>query len=357
MKRLVLAAVLTVFCLTLAACGGKDPVSGYKSGDVTLGQYKGITYTAESVDVTDAEVDQYIKDYFLSQHKVAVPVEDRDTVEYGDIVNIDYYGFMDGVQFDGGSASGFDLTIGSGQFIDGFENGLIGHAVGENVELNLTFPDPYETNPDYAGQPVMFLVDINSISVEELPEFTDELVEAYSEYSTVAEYTSETRSLLVSEKEAAAESSMNYQVVKQLIANTTFNADLAELIYKGRENLRTSYDSMYNSYYGFDGASFYSYIYGMNVDEYEDYLEAQAKISVEYSMILSAIVEKEGITVTDEEIEVKAEEMMESYNLGSVDALYETLRTNYKTSGKEIVRIQAAMDKAASLVYDSAIAQ
>lgn len=356
MKKLVLAAILTVFCCSLVACGKSNPITGYKAGDVTLGQYKGIAYTAESTVVEDSEVDTYIENNFLAQHKVNVLVTDRDYVTDGDTVNIDYSGYHNGEQFEGGTAYGADLTIGSHMFIEGFEESLVGHNIGESLALDLTFPVPYDNDPDLAGEDVTFYVTINSISAPELPEFTDELVAENTEYETAAEYRQYVYDGLKSQKEASAESSMQYQVAKQVIANATFNKQLSKDILKAKNNMIAQYDSAYSAY-GVDGATFFNYIYGMTAEQYDEYMEASAKMSIEYSYVISAIADQENITASDEEVEIKAEEMMESYGVETVEDLYVMLANNFGAAGVDVVRTQTILDKAADVIFSSAVAK
>ena len=168
-KKIMSLAAVVLTAGMLSACG-KDAayLSEIKASDyVTLGEYKGIEVTQPEPEVTDEYVDSYIE-YLRSQRAVAVEVTDRTTVQEGDTVNIDYTGYRDGVAFEGGTAQGDSLTIGSGRFIDGFEEGLIGTSVGETVTLELTFPDNY-TNAELAGAAVTFDVTVNSISVSETP--------------------------------------------------------------------------------------------------------------------------------------------------------------------------------------------
>ena len=156
---------------------------------VTLGDYKGLEVVSNVVTITDADVDAYIE-YMLSMSGGALEeVTDRDVVENGDVANIDYIGKKDGVAFDGGTAEGYDLGIGTGTFIPGFEEGLVGVKKGETVDLNLTFPENYSA-ADLAGAEVVFTVTVNGIYKEVTPEFTDEYVAelGIENISTVEEY-------------------------------------------------------------------------------------------------------------------------------------------------------------------------
>ena len=152
--------------LLLSGCGMKEEDMKYlkdfdPSKYVTLGEYKGMNITIPKTEVTDEDVDSYI-DYLLSANESYVDITDRDVAQNGDVANIDYEGKKDGVAFDGGTAQGYDLNLGSGVFIDGFEDGVVGMKVGETKDLTLTFPDNY-ANEDLAGAEVVFTVTLNSI--------------------------------------------------------------------------------------------------------------------------------------------------------------------------------------------------
>ncbi len=179
MKKKILALVMALSMVMLCACG--DANAEYlkdfdASKYVTLGEYKEISVqmTQTEPSVSDEYLDGYIE-YLLSNDAIYTEVTDR-TVEVGDITNIDYEGKIDGVAFDGGTAQGQELTIGSGMFIDGFEDGMIGMEIGETRDVETTFPDPYANNPDLAGKVAIFTVTLNSISIAETPELTDEYV-------------------------------------------------------------------------------------------------------------------------------------------------------------------------------------
>ena len=239
MKKKMLAVLLTVaVSMTAVACGDKaseeqgtetvkettetaqqdttaaeavTAVGGYMKDlnaedYVTLGEYKGVEVTLDEPEVTDEYLDGYIE-YVQQNNAVSTPVTDR-AVEMGDVVNIDYVGKIDGVAFDGGSAQGSDLTIGSGQFIDGFEDGCIGMKVGETKDVEATFPDPYKNNPDLAGKVAVFTVTVNSISVEEIPELTDEYVQSLSleGCTNVEEYRAYVYDVLLEQQQESYES-------------------------------------------------------------------------------------------------------------------------------------------------------
>ena len=141
---------------------------------VTLGQYEGIEVPASEIAVTQAQIEAEIAE-LLSEHSETKEVTDR-AAKLGDTVDIDYEGYMDGEQFEGGTGNNPSLELGSGSFIDGFEDGIVGHKVGDNFDLDLSFPDPYPNNPDLAGKPVTFIVTLNSITETVEPTLTDAFV-------------------------------------------------------------------------------------------------------------------------------------------------------------------------------------
>ena len=191
MKKRTAYLLILSLILSLTGCGGTGGSAGNAGGAaaasqsensaldtadlsklVTLGQYKNLELSVNSAKVTQEDIDAQIENA-LSSEAEQVEVTNR-AVKEGDIVNIDYEGKKDGVAFDGGTAQGYDLTIGSGTFIDGFEDGLIGAKIGDTLDLNLTFPENYGA-AELAGQDVVFTVKVNSIKEEKLPELTDEL--------------------------------------------------------------------------------------------------------------------------------------------------------------------------------------
>lgn len=202
-------AILLASCLALAVTGCSNSNQASKSTDktteasseaetkVTMGEfnasdyasisgYKKLKVSKSDVEVKDSDVESK-KNSLISSKTTTKEVKDR-AIKKGDTVNIDYTGKMDGKEFEGGSATGSDLVIGSGSFIDDFEDQLIGKKVGETVEVNVTFPDPYENNKDYSGKDATFTVKINSIKESVVPEYTDKFVAANTEYKTIKEY-------------------------------------------------------------------------------------------------------------------------------------------------------------------------
>ena len=217
MKKQIIVLIAALACLMLTACGTQDIISGYTSGDVKLGQYKGVTYEGQDVSVTDEEVRDSVQTNLISTHKQNVDVEGKTVVEDGDTVICDYKGFMDGEQFDGGTTENAEIQIGVTSMIPGFTEGFIGAEIGVEKEIDVTFPDPYSINPDYSGKDATFKILVHRIVTKEEPEYTDEFVAANTEYSTVAEYDESVRKTLTDKKQQAADTKKKYDVMLKII--------------------------------------------------------------------------------------------------------------------------------------------
>lgn len=358
MKKVVVAVLALVMCLALAACSkGENPVTGYKTGDVTLGTYKGVKYQALHTEVTDEDVQTAIDGLLASKAEI-VEVTDRNTVEAGDVVNIDYVGKKDGVAFDRGSGTKENLEIGSGTFIPGFEDALIGKEKGE-FTINVSFPDPYPNNPDLAGQPVTFDITLKTISKKVIPELTDEFVSEVSEgaYTTVEAYRKYAYDKVVESyaNEDTQENQSN--IIKAAVENSTYNVDLTEKIKNSVESLKQYYDTGAMQMYGVSGEVLYSYMYGMDSEAYQNFVQTQAEMTVKYDYLRSAIIEAENFELTAEDLdEVKQSMLVDSGN-ASLESIYDKIKEIYGISGDEYVEIQAKLGKAGELILNSAIAE
>lgn len=285
---------------------------------VTLGEYKGVEVTLDEPEVTDEYLDGYIE-YVQQNNAVSTPVTDR-AVEMGDVVNIDYVGKIDGVAFDGGSAQGSDLTIGSGQFIDGFEDGCIGMKVGETKDVEATFPDPYKNNPDLAGKVAVFTVTVNSISVEEIPELTDEYVQSLSleGCTNVEEYRAYVYDVLLEQQQESYESDKADLAYEKVAAECEFK-DAPEAMVTRMNNTLTSNLSSYASMYGVDLGTYVSAMYGGTAEEYETTLLEQSKMMAQHYLMMQAIADREGLSVSDEELEEQLSQEAQDYGYETVE--------------------------------------
>lgn len=326
-KRMGAFLLAGVMLLSMTGCGNSKARDYSKY--VELGEYKGIEYTQPEVEVTDDDVQAEI-DTFLANLATEEEVTDR-AVEDGDIVNIDFVGSMDGEEFEGGYAEDHDLTIGSNSFIDGFESGLIGHEIDEKVSLDLVFPDPYDNNPDYAGKDVTFDVTINAIKVKKTPELTDALVKENTEYDTVDAYEKSIKERLQAEKEANAEAQIQSTIFNQVVQNSKVSGfdeeEVKRLVdeeFKGFKETASSYES-----YGYG----YEDVLAANGYESEEQLKEGITEYVEnyltQKMILYMIADKEGITVSSEDVDKLVQEYMTTYGVETEEEVYDYFGDDY----------------------------
>ncbi len=299
-----LCGLLAVAAMT--GCGKKDgdtntTVAAVSEDKVKLGEYKGVTYTPVKAEVTDEEVETEIQS-MLDAYPTVNEV-DRAAKE-GDVVNIDYVGMKDGVAFDGGTAEGYDLKLGSGSFIDGFEDGLIGAVKGQELSLNLTFPENYGAE-DLAGQDVVFDVTVNAVKESIPAELNDEFVQSYTDYDTVDAYRAGVREDLQEAAENAAENQKEADVFLKVVDEATVNLT--------DDEIKAVYDEQYAMYeeqataYGMDMDAMVS-LYGMDLETFQSQLMIQAEEAAKQQAVVDAIAAAEGITVTDEDRQALADE-------------------------------------------------
>ena len=284
---------------------------------VTLGDYKGVKVSVDAAVVTDEYLDSYI-DYVLQSNMLTTEVTDRP-VQEGDIVNIDYEGKIDGVAFDGGTAEGYDLAIGSGSFIDGFEDGLIGAETGETRDVEVTFPEDYH-GTDVAGKDAVFTVTVNSISVETLPELTDEFVQGLGVGAeTVEEYRQYAYDLLMEEQQANHDAEAEMAVLETVMNNA---------------KLQDPPEDMTNRYYSrlIDNMNYYASMYGYDLETFlslngtsEETIMESAGNAAKQLITMQAIAEAEGMEVTDEELDEEIEANAVSMGYEDADAYREAL--------------------------------
>ena len=287
----------------------------------------------------DLEIDYAIEiDNLLASNPVYQKL-DKTTVEDGDWVNIDFVGKKDGEAFDGGSSDegGYDLLIGSGSFIDGFEDGLIGKQVGDSFELPLTFPETYTPNPDLAGQDVVFEVTVNAIEEQVDAEWNDEFVQANTDYQTVDEYVEATKASLQEQKN----SDKAYYVMQAIVDDSEFDcadSDVQSLV----DTQKQQYEQ-YASYFGMSLDDFLS-----NNGMTDEKLEENARFQISCTLAIDAIGKAENMTVSDEEYQSGLEELANQYGAESGEAFEEQY-------GKEDVENSILYDKIMDYVVDQAV--
>lgn len=288
-------------------------LADFNAGDyVTLGQYKGVEVELLEPEVTQESVDEYIE-YVLSSHAQSSPVTGR-SAQNGDIVNIDFEGKLDGVAFEGGSAKGFDLTIGAGGFIEGFEDAVVGMEIGETKDADLKFPDSYQNNPDLEGKDVVFTFTLNSISEQVIPDLNDEFVAGLGidGCATVEDYTKFIRDGLMEQANAAFQEEKTSAAIAVVEANVTFEPAPEGMTNRMKETLMDTVSS-YAQMYGMSVEDYVAAAYGGSADAYEEIiLEEAGKMAQRYLMI-GAIADAEGIAITDEELDQILEEEAASF--------------------------------------------
>ena len=278
---------------------------------VKLGEYKGLTYTETDVSVSDDEVESQINST-LTAHATAEQITDR-AVEDGDTVNIDFEGKIDGKTFEGGTASGASLTIGSGTFIDGFEDGLIGVKPGDKTTLKLKFPDEYKTNTDLAGKDVTFDVTVNYIKGDDIvPELDDDFVKGLNidDVSNVKEYRAYVKSQLQANKESEAEKSKQSELLQQAVDNAEIKEIPEELVTQYATQY-TDYYKQYASYFGLELSDFLTQYMNQTEEEFNQSAEDYGKERAGYMLVVSAIAKAEKVDVDalyDEKVAQYAEQ-------------------------------------------------
>jgi len=303
MKR-VLAIIMSVAMMAsvLAGCGQEG--ANLNSIDAnkyvtTLFDYKGVELSATKEVIDDEYIDSYI-DFILSQYPNYVEVTDRP-VAYGDTANIDYVGKdMEGVAFEGGTAQGYDLVIGSGMFVPGFEDGLVGYNAGDTVDVELTFPENYH-NADLAAQDVVFTVTINKILAAQPAELNDEFVAQFGNTS-VEEFRNSVVIALEDSANANFENELQKQIIDIILTECEFADDVPEALFGYYKDQIYANFEAYAANYGIDVDTYVSQS-GMSKEEFEENLTVGATESAREALVCKLIAEKEGITVSDEELE------------------------------------------------------
>ena len=302
---------------------------------VTLGEYKGLTVEVSPVEVTDEQV----MDQIASETKQTLT---EGTVESGDTVNIDYVGKMDGEEFDGGSAEGYDLEIGSCTFIDGFEDGIIGMQVGETKDLELKFPEEYHSE-DLAGKDVVFTVTVNSIS--RVPELTDEVADSIVEGMTAEAYQESVRQDLEDQAKESQKTEAEQKLLQAVYDNATINGYPEENLQYTMKRATDYYEWLASMY----GMSLDDYLtnYGMTQDEFKEQLQPVAEEALGEEMTLLAIAKEENIEVSDQEYQDGLARYAETQGLDDPSKLEESYGENY-------IRNSLLQEKVLEFLYENA---
>ena len=304
--------------------------------EVTLGTYKGVEIAKVSTEVTDEDLEAEIKKV-QEQNARIINVEDRPVQDKDDTV-IDFEGFMNGVPFAGGKGENYSLTIGSHSFIDTFEEQLIGKKIGEETEVNVTFPEEYHA-AELAGKPATFKVTVKEIKSKELPELNDELVQDISEFKTVDEYKADLKATLEKKKAKDAEVKKENEAIEAVVANAAMEIPEA-MIKQQALQMADGYDSNLKQ----QGISLEQYVkmMGMEIDKFIESIYPEAEKRIKNGLVLDAIAKAEDFTVTDEEVEEEIKNMASMYNMKE-DELKDMMTDNERNQIKEDLAVQKAV--------------
>ena len=307
--------------------------------EVKLGQYKGVKAVKVSSEVTDEEVEARLK-RVQDQNARLVTVEDKDReIAKNDIVNIDFEGFIDGKTFAGGKGDNYPLTIGSHQFIDTFEDQCIGHKVGDEFEVNVTFPTGYHSK-DLAGKPAMFKVKVNEIKVRELPELDDEFASEVSEFEKLDEFKADLKKQLIEEKEKRAAQENENNVVKAVVEGAEIDVP-GPMVDNQVDRMLNDYAARLQS----QGIPLDQYlsITGMTVENIREQMKPQALTTIKTRLVLEAVVAAEKIEATEDDFNAEVEKMAENYKM-EADKLKEMIGENEKKAMMLDLACQKAID-------------
>lgn len=305
--------------------------------EVTLGKYMGVTVTKIDTSVTEDEVEAELENQRNTNART-VTVTDRPVKE-GDTAVIDFEGFVDGVAFDGGKAENHSLEIGSHSFIDTFEDQLVGKNAGDEVEVNVTFPEEYQA-ADLAGKPAVFKVKINEIKAKELPELNDEFAQDVAGVDTLAEYKEELKKNLTEKKENEAKKTKEDEAIQKIIDKSKMDLPKAMI--------DTQCETMVNEFaqrIAQSGLSMDQYLQfsGMTVDQLKEQVRPEAETRIKSSLVLEQIAKEENIEVSDEDINAEIEKMAKAYGM-EADKLKEYMGDSEKESMKRDLAITKAVD-------------
>ena len=312
--------------------------------EVTLGVYKGVEVPKSEIAVTDEEVDAEVK---KEQDKNArtVAVEDRAAAN-GDITTIDFEGFVDGVAFEGGKGTDYALTLGSGTFIPGFEDQLVGANTGDHVEVKVTFPEEYQAK-ELAGKEAVFQCDVKKIETKEVPELDDEFAKDVSEFDTLAEYKEDVKKKLTEKKEKEARTAKENAAVDKAIENAQM--DIPELMTKTECRQMMDDFSRRMQQQGLSMEQYFQFT-GQSMDKMMEDMKPQALKRIQTRLVLEKVAEAENIQPSEEEITEEIQKMADAYKMEA-----DKIREAIGESGLEQMKKDMAVQKAVTVIADAAV--
>ena len=304
--------------------------------EVTLGEYKGLEVDKVSTRVTQKEVDAKIQEE-AEKNARTITVEDR-AVQDGDEVVLDFEGFVDGVAFEGGKGENYPLTIGSGSFIPGFEEQLVGAETEKEVEVKVTFPEDYHAE-DLKGKEAVFKCTVHEIKAKELPEIDDEFAAEVSEFDTLEEYKADVKTKIKEQKAAEGKAKQEDQVVEQAVKNATYELPDA-MVETQAEQMANDFAQRMQSQ-GLTMEQYFQFT-GTTAEQMMEDLKPQAVKRIETRLVLEAIAKAENIEISDEKLDEEIGKMAEAYKM-EADKLKEFMGENEKKQMKEDMAVQEAI--------------
>ena len=311
--------------------------------EVTLGEYKGVEVEKSDVEVTEEDINKEV-DKERENNSRTIDVDDR-AVENGDIIKLDFDGSVDGVPFEGGKAENYTLTIGSGSFIPGFEDQLIGTKIGEEKDVTVTFPEDYHEK-SLAGKEAVFKCKVNAISVKELPEADDEFASEVSEFETLAEYKEDIKKKLTEKKEKEARAKKEAQAIEKAVENATMEIPDAMIDTQVQSMMEDFARRMQSQ--GLSLEQYFQFT-GMDVKKMHDQMKPEALKRIQNSLVLEAVAKAENIEISDEKVDEEIAKMAEAYKM-EVEKLKDLIGESEKDQMKKDLAVQAAAD----LIADAA---
>ncbi len=312
--------------------------------EVTLGKYKGVEVEKADTSVTDEEIDAAIEQERENNART-VSIEDR-AVKDGDMTILDFEGFVDGVAFEGGKSENYPLTIGSNTFIPGFEEQLIGAELNKEVEVNVTFPEDYQSE-ELAGKPAVFKCTIKEIKEKELPELDDEFASEVSEFETLAEYREDVKKNLTEKKESDAKNEKEDKVVEAIIADAKMDIPEAMLTTQQRQMADDFAQRIQMQGISLDQ---YFQFTGLTKEAFLEQLKPQAQKRIQSRLVLEAVAKAENIEASEDEYKDEIKKMAEAYQMEE-DKITEMIGEFEEKSIKEDICVR----KAADFVVDNAV--
>lgn len=311
--------------------------------EVTLGEYKGLEVPKTEITVTEEDIQAEV-DKERENNSRTIDVEDR-AVQNGDMIKLDFDGSVDGVPFEGGKAENFDLTIGSGSFIPGFEDQLVGANIGEELDVNVTFPEEYHAK-ELAGKAAVFKCKVNAIKVKELPEADDDFAQDVSEFDTLAEYKEDIKKKLTEKKEKAAKNAKEAAAVAKAVENAQMDIPAAMIDTQVRQ-MADDFARRIQSQ-GLTIEQYFQFT-GMTAEKMLEQMRPEAEKRIQNTLTLEAIAAAENFEIADEKIDEEVQKMADAYKL-EADKVKEMLGEAGLAQLKDEMKVQAAVD----LLRDSA---